>query len=81
MVRIFTVTITNSAKKYLSQLKARTNCDAVEFQITEVNHRRWLLLQCVNTATDAITYFAPFPCPANPDTATLDYDGEKFTIK
>ena len=81
MVKIFTVTITNSAKKYLQDLKTRTRCDAVKFAITEVNHRRWLLLQCVNTATDAITYFAPFPCPMSPDTAILDYDGEKFTIK
>ena len=73
--------ITDQAKKYLSQLKTRTHCDAVKFAITEVNHQRWLLLQCVNTATDAITYFAPFPCPANPDTATLDYDGEKFIVQ
>ena len=73
--------ITNQAKKYLSQLKTRTHCDTVKFAITEVNQRRWLLLQCVNTATDAITYFAPFPCPMSPDTAVLDHDGEKFTIK
>ena len=72
--------ITDPAKKYLQDLKARTHCDAVKFAITEVNQRRWLLLQCVNTATDAIIYFAPFPCPMSPATATLDYDGEKFTI-
>ena len=81
MVKIFTVTITNQAKKYLYQLKDRTHCDAVEFHITEVNHRRWLLLQCVNTATDTITYFAPFFCPTNLDTAVLDHDGEKFTVQ
>lgn len=73
--------ITDQAKKSLQDLKTRTHCDAVEFHITEVNHRRWLLLHCVNTATDTITYFAPFPCPLSLATAVLDHDGEKFIVR